>query len=309
MTLFVDGVDRNPFLSSDALWLHFLTPGGDMDKPDEAPSPASSVGERRWQEAREGLYGVGRDRMRDDATLHVALATLDTSDAQLKALNTGCEALAKAMEHFAEGAAALFAAEASWIDVCAHDERFSSVEDDPAAPKVREPASLPSGLVPAGVAAAATGLSEHKEAVGRLPVEITAMAREATDFQLAQARDFRALAKTYKKMDADALSALKSNAEDRSALQQREKDLRAYGGALVSRARVRLPTMSFARKKATRVRPRRSPSRCPSSPRSASSASSRSRASSRPRSSPTPGPTRPSRPPSSPRKTPRPRPP
>ena len=45
LTLFADAVDRNPFLSSDALWLHFLTPGGDMDKPDETPS--LSTGEKR----------------------------------------------------------------------------------------------------------------------------------------------------------------------------------------------------------------------------------------------------------------------
>jgi len=100
LTLFVDAVDRNPFLSADALWLHFLTPGGDMDKPDGALSPETSVGERRWRDARANLYGVGRDRMRDDATLHVALATLDTSDAQIKSLLTGCEALARAMDYW-----------------------------------------------------------------------------------------------------------------------------------------------------------------------------------------------------------------
>lgn len=245
LTLFVDAVDRNPFLGADALWLHFLTPGGDMDKPDGALSPETSVGERRWRDARANLYGVGRDRMRDDATLHVALATLDTSDAQIKSLLTGCEALARAMDHFAEGAAALFAAEASWIDVRAHDERFDSVREEPSAPAVREPASLPRGLVPPGVAAAATGLAEHKEAVGRLPAEIAAMAREATDFQLAQAREFRALAKRYAAMDKEALAALKSKAEDRSALQRREADLRAFGGALVAFS---LPVLAEERK-------------------------------------------------------------
>lgn len=231
LTLFADAVDRNAFLANDALWLHFLTPGGDMDRPDE--TPAASVGETRWTEAREQLYAVGRDRMRDDATLHVALGMLETSDAEIRALQTGCEALAKAMEHFAEGAQCLFAAETSWIDVAAHDERFAHLDDDERSPELREPASLPSGLVPAGVAAAATGLAEHKEAVTRLPLEINAMSREATDYQLSQAREFRALAATYKKMDTDALAALRTNTEDRSSLNGRETELRAYGGALV----------------------------------------------------------------------------